>query len=422
MIHVPEDVIAWAKMHCQHKADERRDVAADLAAAQNHTNHVKLGYVFQRVRDSAWYAALKGKRLDEVNRVLHWVSAELTVDFYLSAWSGDLQTRLFSKRMDVGVASTTREGSPVFLAPAGRNTAAKDMKTLKTIFNRALEMKHREGSSRDLLHSNPMAKYRLPKFGSRRRREIVDSGLFVILLKYADQVDPSGRLRFFLVLLRWTGERVSTIRRLEVGSLLFSAADIRTAFDRQLCNYIQSPRIRDKAADLYARSGGAIYFRAWMRKPGTSGDADRTEQYDAVIPVHPNIREEWDRYREKYLVPRTLHDKPAAPLFTGERLDQQIPARSIHLWWHALVGAAERGEGRTDLALSKGNAYHGLRYNRRTELRKVETKYARWLVGHSVTNGTPGITVSEGIYLGLKPRELVAAVLVSDAGEEDEDW
>jgi hypothetical protein len=51
----------------------------------------------------------------------------------------------------------------------------------------------------------------------------------------------------------------------------------------------------------------------------------------------------------------------------------------------------------------------------------VERKYARWLVATTVTNGTAGIEVSEGVYLGLKAGELAAAVLESDAGEDNQD-
>ena len=36
--------------------------------------------------------------------------------------------------------------------------------------------------------------------------------------------------------------------------------------------------------------------------------------------------------------------------------------------------------------------------------------------------GTAGIEVSEGVYLGLKPGELAAAVLESDAGEDNQGW
>lgn len=130
---------------------------------------------------------------------------------------------------------------------------------------------------------------------------------------------------------------------------------------------------------------------------------------------------EFERYRTKFLDPRSALLTPDSPMVPGKRLDRPISERQVNFWWHAAIALAEKREKR-ELALSKGNAYHGLRYNRRTELRNVELKYARWLVGHSVTNGTAGIEVSEGIYLGLKPRELAAAVLVSDVGEDDEDW
>ncbi|MGH7578326.1 MAG: hypothetical protein ACREM1_24830 [Longimicrobiales bacterium] len=47
-------------------------------------------------------------------------------------------------------------------------------------------------------------------------------------------------------------------------------------------------------------------------------------------------------------------------------------------------------------------------------LRKVETKYGRFLLGHSINAGTPGIEVSEGryLYLGLVPEDLVAAAAI----------
>lgn len=50
---------------------------------------------------------------------------------------------------------------------------------------------------------------------------------------------------------------------------------------------------------------------------------------------------------------------------------------------------------------------------------RVETKYARWLVGHSVTKGTAGISVSEGVYLGLVPEDLVAAVGTWESSEDE---
>ncbi len=417
---VPKLAIEWAKLHCQAMADERRGIAEALAARNRRSNNVRLGHLFERVRESAWYTNLSRARLDEVGCAMRWVEAELGRDFNLSGWDGDLQDRLYLKRRERGVKTTTTDGGPGFLPPSGRNTAVKDIRSLKTVFNEALRLKFREGDPRELLDSNPMAKYRLPKYGARRKREPVDHSLYETLLKYTDEVDSTGKFRFFLVLLRWLGERVSTVRRLNVDSLLFTVPEIRKALDEQLCNYVPRVAHRDRVAELYARNGGAVFYRLWMRKPALSQDEGEVEQYDAVVPIHPAIKEEFDRYYRKCIEPRELG--PGAPLFPGERLDRVISERQVNLWWHDAIRLAERAEKR-DLALTKGNAYHGLRYNRRTELRKVEPKYARWLIGHSVTNGTPGIEVSEGVYLGLKPRDLVAAVRASDEDEDEaQDW
>ncbi len=416
---VPDLAIQWAKGRCQQLADERRGIAAELAAMGSVPNQVQVGHVFERVRTSVWYRKLSGSRLDEVSRTMRWVETHLGNDFDLSRWDADVQADLYEQRQK-GVRSTTREGDPTYLAPSGRNTAVREMRVLKTIFKRALGMKYRPGSVRQLLHSNPMEAHELPAFGTRRKRQMVDGERYVMVLKYADEVDPTGRFRFFLVLLRYLGERVSTVRNLLVGSLLFEAADIYMAFDCQLCNYIPMRKIRKKAADLYAKNGGAVFYRQHMRKPGKSGDEGNAEQFDAVVPIHPEIKEEFARYRGKFILPRQLG--PDAPLIPGERLNGPISERQVNLWWHAAVRLAEEREGRSDIALEKGNAYHGLRINRRTELRKVETKYARWLIGHSVKPGNGGIEVSEGVYLGLKPRELAAAVLITDDGEDDEEW
>jgi hypothetical protein len=416
---VPELLIEWARGRCQQLADERRGIHAEIAAMQNQVNHVKVGYVFARVRETTWYRELKPARLDEVGRVMRWVEAELGSDYILGAWDSDVQAGLFSRRRHVGVKSTTTDGGPTFLPACGRNTATKDLRTLKTIFKQARTLKYRPGSVRDLVDTSPMERFDLPRYGARRKRELVDHSLYETLLRYTDEVDPTGRFRLFLVLLRWTGERVSTILRLQVGSLLFTPSEIERAFGEQLCNYIAKPSVRRKAADLYARTGGAVFFRLGMRKPGQSGDEGEVEQYDAVVPLNPAVKPEFERYRDGFIEVRQLG--PEAPLFPGDRLDHAVSEGQVNNWWHAAVRLAERRE-RCEIALSKGNAYHGLRYNRRTELRKVETKYARFLVGHSITKGTPGIEVSEGVYLGIKPRDLVEAVLLSDDGEEDEDW
>jgi integrase len=129
-------------------------------------------------------------------------------------------------------------------------------------------------------------------------------------------------------------------------------------------------------------------------------------EHDAVIPVAPVVMEEARRYLSRYW--DRFEMGLDAPLFPGEDLTRSVSAETVNEWWHrAKVLAAEDGRA---LGMSPHNARHGFRQNRRTELRTVHDKYARWLVGHSVLSGTPGISVSEGQYLGLVPEDLVAAV------------
>lgn len=245
--------------------------------------------------------------------------------------------------------------------------------------------------------------------------------MYRILLPYADEADPSGRFRFFLVLARWTGRRISTIRRFRRATLLFTIDEIRAALERQLCRYVYEEDF-GRVAKLYAESGGPLYIEYWMEKSGQTGDENRVEQYDAVVPIHPVVAAEAEHYLTRYWDKGNL--SPSDPLFPGGRAKNKPSSRrpvskeTINEWLNRAITLAALG-GHI-VSLLPDNKWHGFRYNRRTELRKVEVKYARWLVGHSVHNGTPGITVSEGRYLELVPEDLVAGALIEPAEVEPE--
>lgn len=192
---------------------------------------------------------------------------------------------------------------------------------------------------------------------------------YEILLNYADQVDSTGRFRSFLVLLRWLGRRVSTVRRFTRSTLLQSEAEIRTALNVQLCQYVEEYDC-DRVARLYASAGGAVFIRWSYEKTAQSGDADKVEQYDAVQPVPPIVMEEANRYFPKFW--NRLGLTADAPLLPGDDLGKPISAETVNKWFHrAELLAAKDGKS---LEMSSGNAYHGLRYNRRTEFRKAELK------------------------------------------------
>jgi hypothetical protein len=168
------------------------------------------------------------------------------------------------------------------------------------------------------------------------------------------------------------------------------------------------PHDRDRVARLFAENGGAMYVRWWMVKGGQSGEAGKAEQFDAVHPVHPIVIKE----THHYLLTRwgKLQLGPGDPLIPGEVITQPLSPGTVYAWFReAARKAAEAGK---PLGMKTDNAHRGLRCNRRTELFEVSVKYARWLCEHSVLTGTPGITVSEGVYQGLVPQELVRAVQI----------
>lgn len=424
VVFVPELIIKWAVRYLESKADERRGIARDLAAAKARQNHVKIRYVFRRLRESAWYREMAEKnprRLMEIDLPMRWVESVLGSDFYLSRWNADTLARLRTARCTDGISTTTMDGEPTYLAPCGPNTFAGDMRLLKQVFEEALEVPFQEGSEAWLLDVNPMArvKRKMPEVVVRRKREPIDEHRYRLLLGIADEVDPTGRFRYFLILLRWTGRRVSTILRLTRDVMLVTEEEIRRALLLQLCVYILPHQI-DRTARLYAQNGGAMYVRWWMVKGGQGGEAGRAEQFDAVHPVHPIVMQATVQYLEGYwnrlkigVGEDARQMGPSDPLIPGEVLTRAVSKEMVYSWFRKAARLlAERG---TPLGMTPKNAYHGLRYNRRTELFGVSAKYGRWLTEHSVLSGTPGITVSEGVY--LVPPELVRAVRV-----ESPDW
>ena len=368
------------------------------------TNYVQLGYVFKRVRQSGWYRGLRPKRREEVDLPIRWVESVLGSDFWMETWDADTVESLFLARTEEGIRTTSKQGDPIFLPKCDRNTAAKDLKNLKTVLKRATKLKYAPGQRHWLLDSNPFERLDLPRSGVRRSRVPVPQWRYEILMDYADEVDPTGRFRFMLVIARWVGRRISTIRRMTRAVILETEDEIREALDSQLCNYVE-PHDRDEVAKLYAESGGAIYVRWWMVKSGQSGDEDRVEQYDAVTPVHPVFMEEWRRYDAKYWGKLGLDRN--SPLIPGEVLTRAISAETQNEWFHAAELLAEKDD--RSLKMPKGNAWHGFRPNRRTEYRKTETK-TLLLGGASHCHRHTAGSLCRGKISRPVPEDLVGAV------------
>lgn len=404
---VPAETVDWMKTAL---AATRISLEASKAAARaSRGNRVPVATLCDRVSQTAWYEKLTPKQREAYARAIRWVVSQLEADFRASHWDQDVVDRLIDARM-AGVLSTDKDKRPTYLKAASHNTAVRDLALIKTIHDRATRLKFAPGVDEYLLDSNPFSRIDLPEFTTRHQRKAMDERRHRILLELATEIDPTGRFEFLLEFQRWSGRRLITVLRMTDRAILVTYDEIRAALDEQLCRYVDEAH-RDAVARLYLDAcGGALFIRWWWEKSGQSAKANRAEQYDAVTPVAPALI----RARAKYFaVYRDRLNLPSgAPLIPGDDLTRPLPKETALAWMkRAKQLAAERG---LELGLGKGDGGHGYRKMRRTDFRKVDVKHARFLVGHSIRTGTPGITVSEGIYLGLVPEDLVEAVLMGE--------
>jgi hypothetical protein len=195
---------------------------------------------------------------------------------------------------------------------------------------------------------------------------------FLILHRYADQVDPSGRLRLMLVDARFTGHRLGTICVTERSEILLTAEEIAEAPDRSLCVYVEDHEIR-AVAEYYASRDGAIYRPFWKQKQGAADDPE-VAQFDRVVPLGPCHRAEIDRYLTRYW--NALELPRHAPLYPTDRdlmkpMYVDLPAK----WFRWAVDLAQKnGE---EIRLRPGVMWKGFRPMGRTELKRKPSAHTR---------------------------------------------
>lgn len=382
---------------------------AQAFADRTRGNRVPISDVFRYVRETEWYAGLSERQRKAYAYVMRWVEAVLGASFLASRFDMNTILRLHRLRTDEGVPSTTPSGGKIWLPPESRNTAAGDIRKLRTILSRATEVQISADVDDYVLESNPLDRFKnkLPKPGVRKPKLPMNERRHEILMRLAPRVDPSGRFEYLLQCLRWCGRRLITIRRMTDLAILTTEAAIRQALDDQLFQYIRDEVEKDRVARLYMQScGGAVYWRWEWEKSGQSGDEDRVEQYDAVQPVAPAFiratREFFTNYRDHFNLP------PGSPLIPGEDPTKPISHETVYAWMDkAKLLAAKEG---LNLGMFDGDGIHGYRNFRRTDFRNVPDKYGRWLVGHSIVSGASGITLSEDRYLSLDANDILTAV------------
>src|SRR5690606_9629552 len=107
-------------------------------------------------------------------------------------------------------------------------TIANDLRWLSSVFNFAVDHEH-DGAP--LLGKNPLRTLKLPR-EKNPRRPVASQARFRRTLEHVDTVDPQGRLRCALTLVRYTGRRIDAVCNLWVSDVLLTPGRVRDALAR----------------------------------------------------------------------------------------------------------------------------------------------------------------------------------------------
>ena len=128
---------------------------------------------------------------------------------------------------------------------------------------------------RRLLNLNPLHDVSWEK-EKNPLRPVASHDRFLRTISFADDVDPSGRLRCMLALARYTGRRESAVCQLRASDILRDRRAVRVALAEQ--------GLDESQADHWAE--GAIRWRADSDKQG----------FSTVAPISARARAELDEY------------------------------------------------------------------------------------------------------------------------------
>jgi integrase len=182
-------------------------------------------------------------------------------------------------------------------------TLAHDFSWLSSVFNWA---KRHKVNGRRMLPDNPLHDTTWPR-EKNPRRPVASHQRFIATLEHVDAVDPEGRLRSILSLLRYTGRRLGAVCKLQANDVLRTPADVRAALassgmDERIGEYMPHGAIRwleehDKVGLLSisplsspAREALDVYLR---RSPRVGATPFFAASKDPGRPIRPDVVAKW---------------------------------------------------------------------------------------------------------------------------------
>lgn len=376
----PEQAREYGRRYIARVAEER----LGLKRAVIDPNTLNLGKLFDLFRRDR-VPLIKGKRTQGTYlTTMRVIEAHLRRSLPPSDFDQDVLDGYVKARGEGGATLALPNGGRRPLGPAAAGTITNDIEALSAIFNWA--RRKSVGKGVWLLDANPLARLRRPPREKNPRRPITSEQRYQVMLRYADEVDPLGRLRLMLVMARHTGRRCASIASLLVNDLLLDVERVRAALAEQA-----DPRFPVEFADVWVHGG--LRFRAEADKVGVSW----------VVPIGPQVAAAIREYLAGTPTP-TLGD---APLFPQSRnLARALSAQGAQrLHEEAERAAREAGELLPKLS---GGIWHPYRRLFRNERRRAgfHDREVAHIAGWIYTS--PDAMNSH--YLAYDPEELLAVV------------
>lgn len=336
--------------------------------------------------------ARNSQQADEIRRWMAFYRSALGDDWRLHQMSPDILKKLLRAYQEPWVM-TLPDGSTVMKNEdrrAGRNTAAKVVRYLKTICNWALS--EPDGPGEYLLDEDPFTRIRNEDIPRERESEARSVGVApepytYAMYRRARSRGLHGQFALMFAGAAATGRRIGEWRKLPRSLVLQDYNAVRTAIEQQTVRrMLPNEHIPDEELDQAAKaylevSGVVVWFRDTKQ---AAADPDTAAQHDRVIPIGPWLAEVLEEYQREHWEPLDL--PPGAPLCPAAE-DTTLPTSKdlIQTWWERTESVVER----EDRVRIPDGRTHTLRRRFRSLLRRHDDKsvafYAGWTLRKAAT-------------------------------------
>lgn len=210
------------------RAEEQAKALADALADQRALNGPSSAPLTLGRLVRLWRAH-RAPLLDEKDMTDRRVAVDVALKLFLGVWGDGLRvddidhTRVdryaaARRKGEVSPLGRTKDGKGRAVVKVGNGTINGDFRSLSSVLNWA--RKHKV-DGRYFLAKNPLHDCEVPK-EKNVRRPVASHSRYTRTREECDAVDPAGRLRTLLDLVRYTGRRIEAVTELLVSDVLLT--------------------------------------------------------------------------------------------------------------------------------------------------------------------------------------------------------